>query len=235
MSWLAGLWPNRAGVSTEHAARLDAYRALPAADDGISLSAQRYVVVDVETSGLRPYSDRLLAIGAIAVANGLARFDEVFTTLLRQDHASPTANILLHGIDGTTQTSATAIAEALLAFLEFARKSPLVAFHADFDRVFVNRATRAAFHITAANGWLDLAQLAPCFLPEHAAHAQTLDDWTRIFGIENYARHDALADAVATAQLLQVVLARAAHAGVTRWSQLAAHARAQRWLARQGR
>lgn len=179
--------------------------------------------------------ERLLAIGAVVVTNGLVRFDEVFSTLLRQDHASPTENILVHGIGGTMQIEAAEPAEALVSFLEFARKSPLVAFRADFDRVFVSRAAREVLDITPANAWLDLAQLAPCFFPEHAAGAQSLDDWMRIFGIENYARHEALADAVATAQLLQVVLARAAHSGATRWSALAAQARAQGWLERQGR
>lgn len=235
MSWLSGVWPRHPKLSAEHRARLEAYRTLPPLDDTIETSVQRCVVVDVETSGLQPYSDQLLAIGAVAVRHALVRFDEVFSTLLRQDRASPHANILVHGIDGTTQTEAADPAEGLISFLEFAGRSPLVAFHADFDRVFVNRATRAVLDTTAVNVWLDLAQLAPCFLPEHAADARTLDDWMHIFGIGNYARHEALADAVATAQLLQIVLARAAQSGVVRWSKLAAHARAQRWLDRQGR
>jgi DNA polymerase-3 subunit epsilon len=95
------------------------------------------------------------------------------------------------------------------------------------------RASRAALGATPDNTWLDLAHLVPAFFPEHAA--RTLDDWVRVFGIENYARHDALADALATAQLLQVVLARAEKSGETRTRELASHARARTWLGRQRR
>lgn len=230
MIWISRFGRAKPRLAPEQVRRLDAYRSLPSHSGAISHSAQRYVVVDVETSGLRPYADSLLAIGAIAVSGGLIRLDEVFAAVLRQNAPSASDNILVHGIDGTTQTSATDPAEALLGFLEFARKSPLVAFHADFDRVFVERAARAALGIKIGAVWLDLAQLAPAFLSEHAPNAQTLDDWTRIFGIANYSRHNAVADALATAQLLQIVLARAAQRGVTRWSELASHAKAQRWL-----
>jgi DNA polymerase-3 subunit epsilon len=219
-------------LAPEQIQRLDAWRSLPPHADSISHSAQRYVVVDVETSGLKPYSDSLLAIGAIVVSGGLIRLSEVFSEVLRQSQASAGDNILVHGIDGTTQTGAMDPAEALLRFLEFAGKSPLVAFHADFDRVFIDRAARAALGIKLSAVWLDLAQLAPAFFSEHSRNAQTLDDWTGIFGIENYSRHDAVADALATAQLLQVVLARAARMHVTRWSDMASHAKAQRWLDR---
>ncbi|MGH8758562.1 MAG: hypothetical protein ACREVW_03500, partial [Burkholderiales bacterium] len=41
-----------------------------------------------------------------------------------------------------------------------------------------------------------------------------LDQWLAYFGIENYARHDALADAFSTAQLLLVLLERAASQGI---------------------
>ena len=50
-----------------------------------------------------------------------------------------------------------------------------------------------------------------------------LDAWSQQFGIDNDARHNALADALATAQLLQVVLARAIAAGVTTLAELQAH------------
>ena len=230
MIWLSRFGRAKPRLAPEQVRRLDAYRSLPPHSGAISYSPQRYVVVDVETSGLRPYADSLLAIGAIAVSGGLIHLNEVFAAVLRQNAPSAGDNILVHGIDGTTQTSATDPAEALLGFLEFTRKSPLVAFHADFDRVFVERAARAALGIRIGAVWLDLAQLAPAFFSEHAPNAQTLDDWTRIFGIANYSRHNAVADALATAQLLQVVLARAAQRGVMRWSELASHAKAQRWL-----
>jgi DNA polymerase-3 subunit epsilon len=50
--------------------------------------------------------------------------------------------------------------------------------------------------------WVDLAWLAPALLPERALSCKGLDAWLKAFGIANFKRHDALADAFATAQLL---------------------------------
>jgi DNA polymerase-3 subunit epsilon len=218
-------------LSSEHVAGVDLYLASRAGDADGGLDTQRLVVVDVETSGLSPRIDHLLAIGAVAVEGGLTRFDDSFYALLRQVKPSPNANILVHGIDGTTQTSAPAAADSLVAFLAYARKAPLVGFHADFDRVFISKAMRLVLGMAPSNAWLDLADLAPALYPEHAANARTLDDWTELFGIENHARHDALADALATAQLLQVLLARAAELDASRFADLAARAKEHRWLA----
>jgi DNA polymerase III subunit epsilon len=220
----------RVRLAPEHAAAVAAYGREPRPDFGKPARNLRFVVVDVETTGLRPYRDRLLAIGAVAMTGMLVRLDDTFETTLRQAAPSAPENILVHGIDGTTQTSGVDAAEALGRFLQFVRGDPLVGFHAEFDRTFVSRAMRSALGIAPWNAWLDVAEVAPALFPEHADRAQTLDDWTALFGIENPARHEALADAVATAQLLQVVLARAEQRGISSLAELVKTAREQRWL-----
>ncbi len=191
------------------------------------------MVVDVETNGLNPLEDRLLAIGAVGLRQSLIRLQDSFEIILRQEISSDHGNILVHGIDGTTQRSGHEHPEALSRFLGFAGKAPLVGFHSDFDRIAINRAIRSALGAVPVNAWIDLAVAAPPLLfPEHARNAHTLDDWTRLFGIENPARHNALADALATAQLLQVVLARASRSGNCRLEDLIAASTGQRWLAR---
>lgn len=230
MSWLARLLPRRADVPADHAAALDAYRKAPRIARDTEIARLRLVVVDVETSGLNPYRDRLLALGAVAVDAMLLRFDDSFTAFMRQRTTSTDENILVHGIDGTTQISAPEASEGLAAFLLYAGKSPLIAFNADFDRAVIERALRATLATALDNPWIDLARLAPAVLG--GTSARTLDEWTREHGIENYRRHDALADATATAQLLQVVLAHAAANSLTRLTDLVELADAQRWLDR---
>jgi len=45
----------------------------------------------------------------------------------------------------------------------------------------------------------------PVLLPDRAKSCKSLDAWLEAYGILNVKRHDALADALATAQLLQVL------------------------------
>lgn len=231
MSWISRLLGRRPRLSQEHESALAAYRAAPAPDGNVVIDALRLVVVDVETSGLNPSKDRLLAIGAVGVQHGLIGLQDSFETILRQEVSSDNENILVHGIDGTTQRSGCDHPEALARFLAFAGKAPLVGFHSDFDRIAINRAMRSSLGFSPGSIWLDLAAIAPVLYPEHARHAHTLDDWMLVFGIENPARHNALADSLATAQLLLAVLARAVRSGEPRLGELLAASTGRRWLA----
>jgi DNA polymerase III subunit epsilon len=209
-----------------------AYLELPAADLDVPFGARRLVVADVETSGLDPRHDRLIAVGAVAVDHGAIRFGDAFQVVLRQPAPSRHDNILVHGIDGATQLGGRDPAEALLEFLAYAGRAPLAAFHADFDRTVIARAMRSVIGLEPSNTWLDLAFLAPALFPEHAARARNLDEWLGLFGIPNYARHDAVADSLATAQLLQVCLERARSMRLETCNDLVRVEKDQRWLAR---
>lgn len=209
------------------------YKARPAVAPAAQLSALRFIVADVETTGLNPVDDRLISIGAVEVRAGRIVLGSAFEVVFRQSCASANANILIHGIDGTTQMAGADPAAATLQFFEFAQREPLVGFHADFDRIMVDRASREAVGCAPANPWLDLAYLAPALMPDPGpGMARGLDGWMERFGITNLARHNALADALATAQLLQVVLAQAHEQGITTLAQLMKLERDQRWLGR---
>lgn len=233
MSWLERLLrrPSR-DLDPALAAQRARYLAAPAVDTASPMTALRLVIADVETSGLDPFHDRLIAIGAVGFRAGQIRLDEAFHVVLRQDRISAHGNILVHGIDGTTQLSGRVAAEALIDFLDYTGRAPLVGFHADFDRTVIERAMKAALGIKPANPWLDLAFLAPALFPEPAKRARNLDDWLAVFDIENYARHDAVADSVATGQLLQVCLAEASRKGLARCADLMRLEADQRWLSR---
>lgn len=221
-----------APLAPERAARLEVYQTLASCDTQAALAAQRFVVVDVESTGLDVFSDRLIAIGAVEVAGGRLHLGQGFEVVLRQAAPSTVDNILVHGIGGTEQTTGIDPVEALLAFLGYLGNAPLVAYHADFDRTLIERATREFLGITLDNPWIDLAQIAPALYPEHAPNRHALDDWTALFGIENPNRHNAVADACATAQLLLVLLARAQAQGHARVEALLQLEKDQRWLIR---
>lgn len=233
MRWLRWLFGRTRAMSGEQSLALAAYRARSAIAGSSPLATLRFVVADVETTGLSPYRDSLISIGAVVVEHRTVQFSSGFEVVLRQPQASANANILIHGIDGTTQLGGLEPAAALLEFLDYAGKAPLVGFHADFDRVMLERAGKKALGVGPANPWLDLAYLAPALFAEQGhAVPQVLDEWMQKFGITNDARHNALADALATAQLLQIVLAQAIAQGFTTLAALMRLEQDQRWLSR---
>lgn len=229
----APLWPfrrARAGLSGQAVQRIDRWRRLAEHDRGRPPAAGRWVVVDVESSGLDAIHDSLIAVGALAVVDGQIDLADSFEAILRQDAPSAVGNIEVHGIGGTEQTEGEDPGEALSAFLAFVGKDPLVAFHAPFDSTMLRIAIDRHLGIAFRRPWLDLADLAPLAWPRYASRLSGLDDWLETFSIPMAYRHRAIADCLATAQLLLMVLPVAAGIGAPTAGQLVALSGTQRWL-----
>jgi DNA polymerase-3 subunit epsilon len=205
MRWLTNLLNRHVQLTTEQITRLNHWHKLPSPSAPQLLHAARFVVVDVETSGLNLSKDYLIAIGAVAIENGKIAVSDSFDMVLQQAHSSSKQNILIHGISGATQVEGVDPVEVLLAFLEYVKKDPLIAFHVAFDETMLRKSIRQHLGFDFKHIWLDLAYATPALYPDSAKRSQGLDEWLRHFQIQNYARHNALADAVSTAQLFLFV------------------------------
>ena len=77
---------------------------------------------------------------------------------------------------------------------------------------------------------LDLAVVLPALFP--GTPNDTLDDWTRQFGLPPIGRHHAIADAYANAQLLLLALEQSQRLGLQTAGDLLDLEQSQRWLGR---
>ena len=238
-SWLSQLFgaPPAPTLDAAQCERLADWRRRPAVKLDAPHSDARYVVVDVETSGLDMKRDRLIAIGAVAVVDARIDPGDSFAAVLRQDVVSSKENILIHGIGAQAQSEGRDPADALLGFLDYIGKSPLVAYHAFFDQAMIAKALRATLGAQIRQPWIDLAWVLPALFAEHGNrghleyHAPAaLDDWLRLFAIENIMRHNAVADAYATAQLLQMAIAAGQSASAPSPAAFCRIEKARRWM-----
>ena len=192
-------------------------------------------MLDVETSGLNPKHDRLLAIAAIGIQIDWPsqtlqiNLSDSFEAVLQQDHASSHANILLHGIGVQEQRAGLAPAQALQAFRQFVDNSPLLAFHCAFDEAVIQRHMIQHHLDKLCNPWLDLDHL--CAVTSVGVRARALDDWLHHFKIECSVRHQAAADTLAECELLQRIWPRIA-AQSRQWQDVQNLASQHRWVPR---
>lgn len=190
---------------------------------------ERWVVVDVETSGFDPTQDGLISIGGVAMrSDGRVLPAESFEIVYRQNVASTRENILVHGIGVQAQTHGAEPSEATRQFLDFVGVSPILAFHAPFDRGFLGRAVKVFVNQPFDNPWLDLAELAPALDPK--AGLKSLDEWLDRYDIRVSARHSAAADAFATALLAARLLPEARRQGAKDFRSMQKMAREAKWL-----
>lgn len=194
---------------------------------------QRWLMLDVETTGLDPRADQLLAIAAVAFrfTPGTAQLElsvgDSFEVILRQDKPSGKDNILIHHIGVQAQTEGIDPAQALEQFRAWTGDSPLLAFHAAFDAAMIERAFKRYHLPPLINEWLDIEPIAR--LVGGHPKARALDDWLVFFGIECAVRHQAASDAFATAELL-LCLWPAVSKEAKSWSQLRKLARQAAWV-----
>lgn len=200
-------------------------------------AAHRWVVLDLESSGLDPSRDRLLSIAAVAVhLDGprlLLQPSDSFEVLLQQPVATDApdkANILVHGLGVGVQQGGVPPRQALQAFRDFTAQAPVVGYHLAFDQRLLARAEAQQGLPVLRRSGLDLAELAPALRPGVSGRA--LDDWLPVFGIRCLGRHQAAADALATAELLMALwpLACRATGQTPGFRQLQALAAQRRWL-----
>ena len=127
---------------------------------------QRWVVVDVETSGMDVANDALISIGAVAIVDGRVVPGDSLEIIVRQATASSRENILVHGVGAQAQLNGTDPPHAVRAFMDYVGRAPMLAFHAPFDRAFLARVTKHYVNQPFDNPWLDLAELAPALEPK---------------------------------------------------------------------
>jgi DNA polymerase III epsilon subunit family exonuclease len=216
-----GLWQSwRAIFVSAAVARAEAPAAGPLPEG--PLDAQRYVVFDLETTGLRPSrDDAIVQIGAVLLEAGVetARFD----MLVNPGRDIPAVSTRYHGITDAMVASAPGVAEAVAAFRDFAAGAVLVAHNAAFDLTALRAAAKRDGAPLLTNPALCSMLLARWLVPREPD--LSLDGLCGRMGLVIDARHQALGDARATAALWMRLLARASASGVAGLPDLAARSR----------
>lgn len=211
--WLGRLWEGVAAhllvpTQDERRRRLAEPLLLPQGP----LAAARFVVFDLETTGLRPSrGDRIVAIGAVRLHDGRVHEADAFATYCHPGRPIPPESTAIHGITDAMVRDAMPWPEAVAAFHRFAADEVLVAHNAAFDLTCLHlaepragvRFDRPAVCSLRLSQWLDPA------LEDHS-----LDALAARHGLVVAGRHDALGDAIATAQLFADMLRRAELAGM---------------------
>lgn len=100
---------------------------------------KRYVVFDMETTGLDSREDVILSIGAIGVVSNAILVGDYLQVSIKQDGFSP-QSVALQGVlkDGEKVVEA----EALIQFLNFAKDAILVGHNINLDIEMLNQALK---------------------------------------------------------------------------------------------
>jgi len=169
----------------------------------------RWVSLDLETSGLDPKHDRIVELGAVALHGGMVDLGDYFQRINAEGSGLTGENRVLHGVTAAEQRDGSPLSLAMDDLLAWMRDAPLIGFHITFDIGFLRAALAPHVGSQAARlfgaHYLDLAIIAPVVFPQ--VKARGLGEWTAALRLPLRKQHRALADALATAHLLQKIFA----------------------------
>jgi DNA polymerase-3 subunit epsilon len=196
--------------SEPHTWALTAWRQTQRALDEIE-----FVVVDTETTGLRPGSHRVIEVAGVRIRGGEVLSS--YQSLLNPGVRIPNFIVQFTGITQEMLATAPKSHEALPEFLSFVEGAIVVGHNVGFDLSFLSSEAQLLGQSFPIDG-LDTIPLARRFLP--GLRRFKLDNVATHLKIPTTARHRALGDAKVTAAIFIKLLELAGQQGITTLGQL---------------
>ena len=186
---------------------------------GLLLEDATYVVVDLETTGLRPGQSGICEIGAVRLRG--FEVEAEFETLVDPGMPIAAGASAVTGLRSEQLRGAPGPAEAVRSFLAFAGDAVLVAHNARFDLAFLDRETERLTGSRIGSAVVDTVRLARTLLAGRVARFG-LAQLAWFFDTAERPCHRALPDARATSELLLALIGLAQERGARTVADLTA-------------
>jgi DNA polymerase-3 subunit epsilon len=207
LSRLTRWWYRRRTASAAMQAYLEA--PLPRRNDDARTA--EYLAVDLETTGLNPARDVIVSIGWVPILGGRIRMKQARHLFLAID-GSVAQSATIHHIRDSDLTDGGSEAEALRHMLRALQGRVLLVHHAPMDLRFLHAACRRHCDVPLHARVVDTLALAHARRSRGNQQPQEgelrLHALREAYNLPRYPVHDALTDALATAELLLAMLPR---------------------------
>lgn len=191
-----------------------AYLQAPGISKKLTWREANYQVLDIETSGLEAKKDIICAVGMVAIKGGRVRPGDNFYTLVRppEGRRIDAGSIRIHGLLHDDLLQAPPLAEVLPKILCRLTEQVLIVHVAAIDVDFLNRALKQEYGFPLRQPIIDTARLARSihfteqYLNSYGSGEGmpppiALRTLASQANLPIYAQHNALNDAMTTAQL----------------------------------
>lgn len=191
----------RTGFS--NAAKMSKARQYARRTHAVRLLPEKYVVVDVETTGLSAADHEIIEIGALLVSE--RKIEAQFHALVKADTCIPPSIVALTGItDAILEKEGRRIEEVLAEFLKFAGEQPVVSHNANFDFSFLRYACEKCNLPLFSNQCIDTLSFARRMLDDVKNYKLTT--LLMHFGIQADEVHRSMEDCLLTKQLYEKLI-----------------------------
>ena len=181
------------------------YLATPFQRGGARSSEARFLAVDLEMTGLDPERDHIVSIGWVPLDHNGIRLAGARQVLVRPKREMAAESAVIHKITDQAAAAGLALEDALPTLLEALRGRVMIAHHARIEIQFLARACQRIYGCgivipTVDTEWLARRRLErrdQAYRPQELG----LESVRARYNLPLHRAHDALHDAIATAEL----------------------------------
>jgi DNA polymerase-3 subunit epsilon len=203
-------------------------RKLPRIEKQVLITEGKYVVVDLELTGLDEKKDSIVSIGAVHMHGGVIDLGNTFYQLVSPRTELKASSVVIHEIMPSEVAKEPSIDLVIDEFLNFCGDAIIVGHFVDIDLAFLNREMKRIHGATLTNQAVDTMSIYEWLRKRNKSGSCTatlfsgyrLYDIVKCYGIPVNGAHNALMDAFTTAQLLQRFFPLMREAGVKDISDL---------------
>lgn len=174
-------------------------------------SNARIVALDMETTGLDPKKDEILSIGLVEIRGQSVRLDTAWHEIIRLDRELPAESVVIHQITDDQKEQGKPLEEVLPLLLKRLQGKVMLVHFKRIEQNFLDAACRRLYGAPFVIPIIDTLELGQRVL-ERRNHTIQAND-LRLFNLRSqynlprYKAHNALNDALATAELFLAMAA----------------------------
>lgn len=166
-----------------------------------TVKSNRFLVLDCEMSGLDPKKAQLLSIGWILIEQGKIINNSARHILVHAESGAGEST-KVHGLFDAEIAGAKSVASALMSLIKLIPDSILVFHHAPIDIQFLQTAARDIFRTPLLFSYMDTLAIEQSRMAlQGKQKSLRLPECRKRYGLPPSQEHNALTDAIATAEL----------------------------------
>jgi len=169
------------------------------------------ISVDFETTGLNAKIDKLLSVGFIELKHGQIELKSSYHRIIKNEQLLDKDNVVIHQITDTQKNEGEALSLVVESLLKALAGKVMLAHYSSIELKFLNQACIQLYGLAPIFPVIDTLVIAKRYLDKrdipYDPSALRLSNLRHHYKLPSHRGHNALNDAIATAELLIVQLA----------------------------
>ena len=187
------------------------FLSVPLIDRSRDVHSVSLLSLDFETSGLDASKDHIVSAGYVVVNNGEIQLSTATHELVKTSNLLTEESVVIHKITDDDTSSGHPLDEVVGKLLQTLAGKVMLAHNAKIELSFLTQACRKLYGISPRFPVIDTMKIARVWLERRNKEIEQGDlrlfNLRKRYGLPVYQAHNALTDAIATAELLQAQIA----------------------------